>query len=454
MIQRKLFGTDGIRGVANTPPMTCEEAMRLGMAVASRLRQPGRHTRIVIGKDTRLSGYMFEAALVAGIVSMGADVWLTGPLPTPGIAFITSSMRADAGIVISASHNLYQDNGIKLFTRHGYKLADSVEAEIEKSMLSEELMMRRAAPEDIGRTRRIEDAQGRYVVFCKNTFPRSLTLDGLKIVIDPGHGAGYKVGPAVLEELGADVITIHNTPDGTNINEGAGALAPRAMCARVITEGADLGIALDGDADRVVMCDEHGQQVDGDAVLALCATRMLQNGTLAKNTVVATVMSNLGLELALKRVGGKVIRTHVGDRYVVEEMRRGGYNLGGEQSGHLVFLDHMTTGDGIIAALRVLAIMISEKRPLSDLTTVMTRTPQVLVNVRVANKRPLSQLSDLQRRIKEVETELGENGRVLVRYSGTEKLARVMIEGPDETLIRTYADSMAEILASECGESS
>ncbi len=450
MTQRKLFGTDGIRGVANTPPMTSEQTMRLGMAVASRLRQPGRPTRIVIGKDTRLSGYMFEPALVAGIVSVGADVWLTGPLPTPGIAFITSSMRADAGIVISASHNPYQDNGIKLFTRHGYKLADSVEAEIEKLMLSEELFTRRAASEDIGRTRRIEDAQGRYVVFCKNTFPASLTLDGLKIVVDPGHGAGYKVGPAVLEELGAEVITIHNKPSGTNINDG-GALSPRVMCARVITEGADLGIALDGDADRVVMCDERGQQVDGDTVLALCATRMLAAGTLAKNTVVATVMSNLGLEQAVKRAGGKVVRSAVGDRYVVEEMRKNGYNLGGEQSGHLVFLDHMTTGDGIVAALRVLAIMVSENRPLSDLATVMTRTPQVLVNIKVAEKRPLKELTKLQRRIKEVEGELGDQGRVLVRYSGTEKLARVMVEGPEESLIRGYADSMAELLAAECG---
>ena len=450
-MNRKLFGTDGIRGVANTPPMTCETATRLGMAVASRLRQSGRHTRIVIGKDTRLSGYMFEPALVAGIVSMGADVWITGPLPTPGIAFITSSMRADAGIVISASHNPYQDNGLKLFARDGYKLADSVEAEIEELMASDSLADLRAASEDVGRTRRIEDAQGRYVVFCKHIFPAELTLDGLKIVVDPGHGAGYKVGPAVFEELGAKIITIHDEPNGTNINDAAGALHPEAMCKKVIEVGADLGIALDGDADRVVMCDEKGEIVDGDAVMALCATRMLTAGTLSKGTVVATVMSNLGLEHAVKAVGGRVVRTQVGDRYVVEEMRKNGYNFGGEQSGHLVFLDHMTTGDGIIAALRVLAVMVREERPLSSLARVMTRTPQVLINVEVAEKRPLESLKAVTKLISEVEAELGEDGRVLVRYSGTEPKARVMIEGPNELAIRRRAEEIAAILAQACG---
>jgi phosphoglucosamine mutase len=421
------------------------------MAVASRLRQSGRHTRIVIGKDTRLSGYMFEPALVAGIVSMGADVWITGPLPTPGIAFITSSMRADAGIVISASHNPYQDNGLKLFARDGYKLADSVEAEIEELMASDSLTDLRAASEDVGRTRRIEDAQGRYVVFCKHIFPAELTLDGLKIVVDPGHGAGYKVGPAVFEELGAKIITIHDEPNGTNINDGAGALYPEAMCKKVVEVGADLGIALDGDADRVVMCDEKGEIVDGDAVMALCATRMLTAGTLSKGTVVATVMSNLGLEHAVKAVGGRVVRTQVGDRYVVEEMRKNGYNFGGEQSGHLVFLDHMTTGDGIIAALRVLAVMVREERPLSSLARVMTRTPQVLINVEVAEKRPLESLKAVTKLISEVEAELGEDGRVLVRYSGTEPKARVMIEGPNELVIRRRAEEIAAILAQACG---
>jgi phosphoglucosamine mutase len=451
-MQRKLFGTDGIRGVANTEPMTCERATRLGMAVASRLRQDRRHTRIVIGKDTRLSGYMFEPALVAGIISVGADVWITGPLPTPGIAFIASSMRADAGIVISASHNPFQDNGIKLFARDGYKLADQVEAEIEALMESDELLAARAASPDLGRTRRIEDALGRYVVFCKHTFPDELTLDGLTIVVDPAHGAAYRAAPAVLEELGARIITIHDKPNGTNINRDAGALAPQTMAERVVAEGADLGIALDGDADRVVMCDEKGRIVDGDAVMALCGTRMIADGSLAKNTVVATVMSNIGLERVVREAGGRLIRTQVGDRYVVEAMRNEGYNFGGEQSGHLIFLDHMTTGDGIVAALRVLAIMVREQRSLSELAAVMTRTPQVLVNARIAEKLPLESLDAVNALISEVERELGDEGRVLVRYSGTEAKARVMIEGPDESAIRDRAEAIAAELVKACGQ--
>ena len=447
---RKLFGTDGVRGVANVEPMTCETVSRLGMAVAARLRQHGRHARIVIGKDTRLSGYMFESALAAGIVSMGADVWLTGPLPTPAIAFITSSMRADAGIVISASHNPYQDNGIKLFARDGFKLDDDVEAAIEALMDAEELFELRSPPESIGYSHRIDDARGRYVVFCKATFPREQTLDGLRIVVDCGHGAAYRVAPAVFEELGARVIAIHHEPDGKNINDGAGALAPQEMCRRVVAEQAHLGIALDGDADRVVMCDERGAIVDGDAVMALCGTRMLRAGKLAQGTVVATVMSNLGLELAMRGAGGKLVRTQVGDRYVVDEMRRSGYNFGGEQSGHLIFLDHATTGDGVVAALRVLAVMVEEGRPLSELAQVMTRTPQVLVNVVVERRRPIDELPDVRRLIDSIERELGDNGRVLVRYSGTEPKARVMIEGPDEAAIRARAEEVAAELARSC----
>jgi phosphoglucosamine mutase len=447
---RKLFGTDGVRGVANLEPMTCETVSRLGMAVAARLRQSDRHCRIVIGKDTRLSGYMFESALEAGIVSMGADVWLTGPLPTPAIAFITSSMRADAGIVISASHNPYQDNGIKLFSRDGFKLDDQVEREIEELMRSDELLSMRAASDEIGYSRKQEDARGRYVVYCKATFPRQLTLDGMKIVVDCAHGAGYRVGPLVFEELGARVVAIHAEPDGKNINRNAGATAPEAMCRRVVELGADLGIALDGDADRVVMCDEKGEVVDGDAVMALCGTRMLRTGTLAHDTVVATVMSNIGLEQALRRAGGKLLRTQVGDRYVVEEMRRGGYNFGGEQSGHLIFLEHATTGDGIVAALRVLAVMAAEERPLSELARVMSRTPQVLVNVTVSERRPIEELSGVMRLISMIERELGDDGRVLVRYSGTEPKARVMIEGPDEVAIRARAEEVAAELARCC----
>ena len=424
--------------------------MKLGMAVAARLRQQGRHTRIVIGKDTRLSGYMFESALASGITAMGADVWLTGPLPTPGIAFITSSMRCDAGIVISASHNPYQDNGIKVFARDGFKLPDEIEAEIEGMMASPDLEGQCARSDDIGYNRRIEDSRGRYVVYCKATFPSELTLDGLKIVVDSAHGAGYRVGPSVFEELGAKVIGIHNEPNGKNINEGCGALHPESMCEEVRKQGAHLGVAFDGDADRLVLCDEKGQVVDGDAVMALCATRMLSEGRLAKATLVATVMSNLGLERAVKAAGGTVVRTAVGDRYVVEEMRRNGYTFGGEQSGHLIFLEHATTGDGIIAALRVLAMMVREGRPLSELASVMTRTPQVLVNVKVDKKVPLEQLADVQKLVARVERELGDEGRVLVRYSGTEAKARVMIEGPDEGKIKGQAEEIAAALVAAC----
>jgi phosphoglucosamine mutase len=444
---RTLFGTDGMRGVANVEPMTGATVMRLGMAIAARLRQPGRHTRIAIGKDTRLSGYMFESALAAGIVSMGADVWLLGPLPTPGIAFITSSMRCDAGVVISASHNPFADNGIKVFARDGYKLPDAVEIEIEQLMRSPDLDAQRAAPADVGYNRKLEDSRGRYVVYCKATFPAEATLDGLRIVVDGAHGAAYRVAPAVFEELGATVIAIHTNPNGKNINARAGALYPEAMCEAVRLHDAHLGVALDGDGDRCVLCDEHGNVIDGDAVMALCATRMLAAGTLAKKTLVTTVMSNIGLERAMKDRGGIVVRTQVGDRYVVEEMRRAGYNFGGEQSGHLVFLDHATTGDGIVAALRVLAIMKAEQKPLSELAAVMTRMPQVLVNLQVERKVPLDQLPEVMKAITDVEQKLGGDGRVLVRYSGTESKARVMIEGSDEVLIQSWADEIAAILA-------
>ncbi|MDQ3370444.1 MAG: phosphoglucosamine mutase [Myxococcota bacterium] len=447
---RTLFGTDGMRGVANLEPMTSGTVMRLGMAIAARLRQPGRHTRIAIGKDTRLSGYMFESALASGIVAMGADVWLTGPLPTPGIAFITSSMRCDAGVVISASHNPFEDNGIKVFARDGYKLPDHVEAEIETLMSSPGLDGLRASPSDVGYSRKIEDARGRYIVYCKSTFPSELTLDGLRVVVDGAHGAAYRVGPAVFEELGAKVTAIHTKPDGKNINARAGALHPQMMCDMVKHHDAHIGIAFDGDADRLVLCDEHGTVIDGDAVMALCATRMIKENRLAKQTLVTTVMSNIGLERAIKDAGGKLVRTQVGDRYVVEEMRKNGYNLGGEQSGHLVFLDHATTGDGIVAALRVLAIMAREGIPLSELAKVMTRTPQVLINTSVERKVPLDQLPDVQQMIRDIERQLGDDGRVLVRYSGTESKVRVMIEGTDEVRIQGWAEDIAGALTKSC----
>jgi phosphoglucosamine mutase len=447
---RSLFGTDGMRGVANLEPMTSGTVMRLGMAIAARLRQPGRHTRIVIGKDTRLSGYMFESALASGIVAMGADVWLTGPLPTPGIAFITSSMRCDAGVVISASHNPFEDNGIKVFARDGYKLPDHVEAEIEALMASPDLDSQRAAPAEVGYSRKIEDSRGRYVVYCKATFPSELTLDGLRIVVDGANGAAYRVGPLVFEELGATVTAIHTNPNGKNINAKSGALHPQSMCDMVKHHDAHIGIAFDGDADRLMLCDEHGTVIDGDAVMALCATRMLKLNRLAKQTLVTTVMSNIGLERAVKTAGGKLVRTQVGDRYVVEEMRKNGYNLGGEQSGHLVFLDHATTGDGIVAALSVLAIMAREGKPLSELAQVMTRTPQVLINTAVEKKVPLDQLPDVTAIIAGIEKKLGDEGRVLVRYSGTESKVRVMIEGMDQAAIQTWAEEITAALTKSC----
>ncbi len=448
---RRLFGTDGVRGVANIEPMTTETAMRLGRAVSHIFHRPGHRGKIVIGKDTRLSGYMFEQAMAAGICSMGADVQLVGPLPTPGIAFITSSMRADAGIVISASHNPYQDNGIKIFAADGFKLPDTVETRIEELMRGNELDAARPPASDVGKAVRIDDARGRYIVFLKNSFPRQRTLDGFKIVVDCAHGAAYRVAPAVLQELGATVYTLGDEPDGKNINAHVGALYPEAMCQAVRDLSAHVGIALDGDADRVIFADENGKIVDGDTIMALCAQRMLGRGELRKNTLVATVMSNLGLERAMADMGGHLLRTQVGDRYVVEEMRQNGYNLGGEQSGHLIFLDHMTTGDGMIAALQVLSVMLEKERPLSELSTVMRSYPQVLINIQVKEKRPIDDLPEVKRLIAQVEQRLGNDGRVLVRYSGTEPKARVMIEGPDEATINMFANEISQALVRACG---
>jgi phosphoglucosamine mutase len=430
--------------------MTAEVALRLGQAVAQRFRHPERAGRIVIGKDTRLSGYMLESALQAGIVSAGADVMLVGPLPTPGIAFITWSMRADAGVVISASHNPYQDNGIKIFAADGFKLPDEVEADLERRMenISEGGRGGRyhTPPDAIGKAVRIPDALGRYVQFLKNVFPKERTLDGMKIVVDCAHGAAYHVAPQVFEELGAQVFALGVEPNGRNINDGCGALHPQHMAAEVRRVGAQLGVALDGDADRVILADERGDIVDGDQVMAILGTRMLADDCLPQRTVVATVMSNLGLERALAAKGGKLMRTAVGDRYVVEAMRERGLLLGGEQSGHIIFLDHATTGDGMVAALRVLAAMGQEGRPLSELARLMTRYPQVLLNFSVAKKRPFDEMPAVTRAIADVEGALGAEGRVVVRYSGTESKARVMIEGTDEGRIRAHADEIARVL--------
>ena len=452
---RKLFGTDGIRGVANRDPMTAEVALRLGQAVAQKFRRQGHRGRIVIGKDTRLSGYMLESALQAGIVSAGADVMLVGPLPTPGIAFITWSMRADAGVVISASHNPYQDNGIKIFAADGFKLPDEVEADLERRMsdIAAGNGGGRAEAGAIGKAVRIEDSRGRYVQFLKHAFPKDRTLDGIKIVVDCANGAAYQVAPRVFEELGADVVALGVHPDGRNINDGCGALHPEHMAAEVRRVGAHLGVALDGDADRLIMADESGTVVDGDQVMAILGTRMLARDALPGRTLVATVMSNLGLERALAAKGGTLMRTAVGDRYVVEAMRAGGFLLGGEQSGHIIFLDHATTGDGMVAALRVLAVMAEEGRPLSELARAMVRYPQVLLNFPVERKRPIEEMPVVQQCIARVEGDLGAEGRVVVRYSGTESKARVMIEGTDLGRIRAQADEIALVMKRELAAS-
>jgi phosphoglucosamine mutase len=472
--ERHLFGTDGVRGVANQEPMTSEMALKLGRAIAKVLHetkpseQPGRMAppsfarrngeddrhryKILIGKDTRLSGYMLETALASGIVSMGADVQLVGPLPTPGVAFLTRSMRADAGVVISASHNPYQDNGIKFFSWDGFKLPDAVEARMEDMIFGGETEEARPTAAEIGKAYRISDAVGRYNVFLKNSFPRHLTLEGLKIVVDCGHGAAYRVVPEVLSELGAEVLPLGVQPDGENINRRCGALHPETAREVLLHEGADLAVALDGDADRAVVIDETGEILDGDHILAISALDMLDKGTLRGGGVVATVMSNLGLDLAMRKAGLEVVRAPVGDRYVVEKMVAGDYNLGGEQSGHILFLDHNTTGDGAITCLQMLALMVEKRKRLSQLKGVMTTLPQILLNVNVKEKRDFAQMPKVARKIAEVEKALADRGRVLVRYSGTELLARVMLEGEDEKKIGAMAKEIADEIRAEVGK--
>jgi phosphoglucosamine mutase len=383
---------------------------------------------------------------------MGVDVLLVGPLPTPGIAFITASMRADAGVVISASHNPYQDNGIKFFARDGFKLPDELELKIEDLIFSDRIDSLRPTADDVGKAFRVDDAIGRYIVFLKHTFPRELDLTGLKIVLDCAHGAAYRVAPAVLEELGAEVFAYGVKPDGTNINAGCGSTHPEVISAAVREHGADLGIALDGDADRCIFVDEHGNEVDGDHIMAICAIDMIKRDALPQNTVVGTVMSNMGLDIALRQAGGRVVKTDVGDRYVVEEMRRNGYRFGGEQSGHLIFFDHNTTGDGMISALQILAILQQSGKPLSELASVMTALPQVLVNVRVRERRNITELPEVVKVIKNVENRLGDSGRVLIRYSGTEPLMRIMLEGQDQSEITAMANEIARLVKDLIGE--
>ena len=448
---RKLFGTDGVRGVANLEPMTSEIAMQFGRAAAHIfMRRAGRH-QVVIGKDTRLSGYMLESALTSGICSMGVDVLLVGPLPTPAIAFLTRSLRADAGVVISASHNPYQDNGIKFFSNEGFKLPDELEARIEQLIISDEIKHLRPTADAIGKAYRIDDAEGRYIEFVKRSLPRDLDFQGIKLVVDCANGAAYKVAPAVFRELGAEIEVIANTPDGMNINDGCGAVHPERLQEAVRRHGAHIGIALDGDADRAIFVCEQGTIIDGDHVMAALGLDLHAQGQLACQTVVGTVMSNFGLEIAMKKAGIQLMRTPVGDRYLMERMLADGYNFGGEQSGHFIFLDHNTTGDGLISALQILSLMKRTGKPLSELAKAMTAVPQILLNVKVKHKPDLNQIPDIQQAIKSAEVTLNGSGRVLVRYSGTESLLRIMVEGERDSTIREVADHLAEIVRARIG---
>ena len=448
---RRYFGTDGIRGKANTEPMTPEMAMRLGQVLAWHFAKDHPEPRILIGKDPRRSSYIFEFAVAAGACSMGASTYQVGPLPTPAIAFLTHKMRAQAGVMISASHNPFEDNGIKVFGGDGYKLPDEVEATLEGLLDDGFGEESRPSGADVGRAYRIADAQGRYIVFAQEAFPDDLSLHGLRIVIDCANGAGYRVGPAILEELGAQVIERGVWPDGTNINRRCGALHPEFMAQAVVQEGADLGIALDGDGDRLILSDEKGRIVDGDAVMALIGAQMLRESRLPKNTLVATVMSNLGLDRRIEEAGGKVVRTQVGDRYVLQRMREDGYGFGGEQSGHMIFLDHASTGDGMVSSLQVLATMIRSEKPLSELADCMERFPQVHRTVNVTRKPALEDLPTVRKAIKTAEDEMGEDGRTVVRYSGTENVLRVLVEYSDEAQACVHADRIVDAAVDAIG---
>jgi len=444
----RLFGTDGIRGRANELPMTPEMVVRIGMAIASVLRKPSGRNMIVIGKDTRLSGYMIESALTSGICSMGMNVILVGPIPTPGIAFLTRALRADAGIVISASHNPFEDNGIKCFSSNGFKLPDEIEEAIERLVFDDKLLDGRPSADRIGKAYRLEDATGRYIEYIKSTVPRGFNLEGFRIVVDSANGAAYKVTPWLLRELGAEVISINDKPDGMNINKDCGALYLEALKKSVLENSAHLGIAHDGDADRTIFIDEKGDIINGDHILAICAQDMKKEGRLNHHTVVATVMSNLGVENYLAGLGIRMIRTRVGDRYVVEKMLEGNYNLGGEQSGHIIFLEHNSTGDGPITALQVLYLMKKNERSLSELTSSIAFYPQVLTNVEVRNAIKPEDIPSLMKKIKLAQERLGRKGRVLVRRSGTEPKIRIMVEGEDEDTIKEIAEDLADCVRS------
>jgi phosphoglucosamine mutase len=455
---KRIFGTDGVRGTANIEPVTAETALKLGRAAAHVFKnlaaKSGRRDQheIVIGKDTRLSGYMLENAISSGVLSMGVNVLFIGPLPTPGVAYATRSLRADAGIVITASHNPYADNGIKFFRADGYKLDDKIEAQIEHLVFSGEIENLRPTANAIGKAVRIEDALGRYIEHAKTSFPRQASLEGLRIVVDCANGAAYKSTPCVLRELGAEVLVYGHHPDGMNINQDCGSMYPEFVCQKVVEHHAHLGIAHDGDADRLLLCDEKGRLIDGDDIMAIAALMMLKTGTLANRTLVTTVMSNAGLDAAVLAAGGKVIRTAVGDRAVIDEMLRGGYNVGGEQSGHMIFRDFSTTGDGLVSALQVLRIMLVTGEPLSKLCRCWTRYPQLLANVKVREKVPFEQLDGVAKLVAQAENELqAEGGRVMLRYSGTEPKARLLLEGRDQAVLDKWSQQICDAIKKQIG---
>ena len=443
----KLFGTDGIRGKVNKYPITPEIALRVGMAAAIVLKKEhhGRNM-VLIGKDTRISGYMIESALTSGICSMGMNVTLVGPLPTPGIAFLTRALRIDAGVVISASHNPFYDNGIKFFSHDGFKLPDAIEMRIEELVKDDALDRHRAKGETVGKAFRLDDATGRYIEYIKSSLKKGVTFEGMKVVVDCANGSAYKTTPWLLRELGADVVSMNDYPDGTNINEGCGSLHMDGVIRKVLQTKADIGIAHDGDADRVLICDEKGRLVDGDQIMGMCAAEMHAAGSLKQATVVATVMSNIGLELFLKKTGITLVRTKVGDRYVVEMMQKQGYNFGGEQSGHIIFLDHNTTGDGPITAVQVLNLMKTKDLPLSRLAARIKLFPQVLINVEVERRQDIRTIPQIEKAVKQAEERLCGKGRVLVRPSGTEPKIRVMLEGEDKKLITRLGKDIARVI--------
>lgn len=447
----KLFGTDGIRGVANRYPMNAETAFAVGQAIAYLFRKERHQTRIIIGKDTRISGYMLEGALESGVTSMGGYPYLVGVLPTPGIAFITQSMRADAGIVISASHNPYEDNGIKIFSGNGLKLSDAQEETIEDMILNNKLKDLLPPPHDMGQAFRLVDVNGRYIVFLKNTFPRTLSMEGMKIVLDTANGATYRVAVDVFMEMGADLEVIHNNPNGLNINDQCGSQHTQDLRRRVVETKAALGLAFDGDGDRLIAIDEKGNEITGDQILLICAHMLKKEGKLKNNLLVSTVMGNLGLRVACKKYGFKLHTSKVGDRYVLEDMVRLGGVIGGEQSGHMIFLDEHTTGDGIITAMQLVAAMVQSGKPLSELAALMDIYPQKLINVDVTHKPDITTVPEIVEAIKRIEQELGEDGRVLVRYSGTQNMCRVMIEGPTVEVTERYCAQLADVVRTALG---